>query len=149
MNLIRISVEDERLFQRAASLQELQGVRSLVLDRLEQAKVLKSFGKIAKLKEDNFNWKSVAQIFEEVMGKERVTRPPFPEYTWYQRLSSAIKRFQMDEESTRVLAEYCRDHLRESNSLEFMVMQQRRIMSGEYDEHKPIEKASLPSLPEE
>src|SRR5690348_11857678 len=151
MNLVRISAEDERLIARATTLAELNGIKSLMMDRIEQAKVLKSFGKVAKLKDETFSWRDVARIFDEVMGKARVTRPPFPEYTWYQRMGSAIKKFQMDEESTKLLAEYCRDHLRDTNNLEFMVMQQRRIMAGEFDAEQlgKVTKAALPELPEE
>jgi len=133
MLLIKLSAEDIRTIKQAASPGEFEGVVSLIRDRILRAEVLKSFGKTEVVREKHIGWKEGLHIADRVLGKDNVTRPPFPTYRWFQRINSAMKPYGMDEAYITKLAEYARDHLRMPVHFDFLICQHQRILSGEFD----------------
>lgn len=148
MLLIRVSAEDERLIRRATTMPELEGIKTQIVELIDRAKVLKSFGKVAVLKTPAFGWRDAIAIFDEVCGAHQVTHPPYPDATWYARMNAAIRRHGMTPDSLRQLAEYARDNLRMPSSMDFLLNQQVRIFAGEFDVRKPTPLDAL-QLPRE
>ena len=135
MLLIRLTASDLRLIDKASSEPELQGVRQLVLDRIAQAKVLKEFGKTPAAPEPRYAWKDALSTAKTVLG-EAVTKPPFPDYRWFQRINSALKGFGMTDAKVREVAEHALKHLlnhRKTISFDFLICQHQRILAGEFD----------------
>jgi len=155
MILIRLSAQDVRTIQGAKLPDELAGVRQMVLDRMEQAKLLKQFGKEPKVRAEDFRWKQALRVAKEVLG-DNVTFPKITDYLWYKRVNGAIMHHGMDAEYVRKLAEYGRDHLRMPIKLDFLITQHTRILAGEFDGQtaaKPapqtLQEIAGPQLPEE
>lgn len=139
MLAIRISANDERIIAKAVSQAELEGAVQLVKDRIAQAKQLKQFGKTAKSDEPKFGWKEALAIVTEVLGRENVTKPPFPDYRWFQRINGVIRNYGMDEASVRSLAEYAKNNLRQPTNFDFLICQHRRVLDGEFN-NKQVRK---------
>ena len=141
MVIIKLSAEQERLVRKAQTESDLRGVRDMLVDVLDRAHVLKSFGKAPSYKERTFNWKDALLIVQEVVGRQNVTIPPFPESTWYARIQGHIRRNRLDADAIRSLAEYARDHIRMPSSLDFILGQAPQILAGNYD----IKAAPVPA----
>ena len=148
MILIKISADDERSIVRARTQGELEGIRDMVIDLIERAKVLRSFGKTEKLKMPTFGWKEALTVLREVCGEANITAPPYPDYTWYKRVGSCIRRNAMDEKFVRELGEYARDHIRMPSSAEFIIQQHAQILQGVYDVARPGAGTSVYRSPE-
>lgn len=157
MLLVRFSAEDLRTIARAKLPQEKDGVLTLLSDRIEQAKVLKEFGREPTVKPPSFAWQGAFKVAQEVLG-DAVKKPPYPDYRWYQRINGIMKANAFDEARVRDLAEYCKVNLlgkRKVISFDFMITQFERILSGEFDSGGAKDAATLqsprmgPELPEE
>ena len=136
MVIVKLSAEDERLLKKAQSLQELEGVRALVLDRIERARVLASFGRKEKQTnhENKYNWKQALDDARSILGEVNVTVPPFPESYYYKRCNTVISRFGINREYMHKLAKYVQDHgMRIPISFQFMLWSHKQILDGEYD----------------
>lgn len=132
MLAIKLSVREIRLLRSASTSEELKGARELVLAKVEQAETLKSFGKEVKAeKRDYFGWKEARDIARTVLG-DQVTMPPFPDGAYYRRLMNRIRNQGITAETVQAVSEYARDNMRLPISLDFMVGQSDRIMSGEW-----------------
>jgi hypothetical protein len=144
--LIRLTADAIRLIERANTEPELRGVRQLILDQIQISKTLKEFGRVPKVGVAKYlGWAKAFQIAEEVVGRGNLTKPPYPDNSWYARLNGVLKRECMTEDTVRELAEYCRDNLRSPLSFDFMIAQQHRIRTGEFNV-KP-KKDLVPEMP--
>ena len=139
MILIKVTADQERLIRRASSEQELRGIKDLMIDMLDRAHVLKSFGTVETLKSRVFSWKDALAVLREVCGETNITVPPFPDPSWYGRIQGYIRRGGLGPDETRELGEYVRDHLRLPSSLDFILGQRHQITAGRYDVSKPVE----------
>lgn len=151
MLLIRLKAEDIRLIERANTEPELRGVRQFLLDKISISKTLKEFSKTpSEPKRVSLGWQKAFAVAQEVLGKANVTMPPYPDNSWYARVGGVIRREGMTEGSVKDLAEYCRDNLRQPMSFDFMICQQHRIRTGEFNVVKraPDATIELPKLPE-
>lgn len=147
MLLIKISAAEQRQIEKANTEAELRLFRLAILEKIQVAKLLKEFGKEPTLREDkSLPWSKAIAICREVIGREHVTMPTTPDGAWYIRLNSVLKRECMTEGSVRELAEYARDHLRRPVSFDFLICQQHRIRSGEFDV-APQKKDVVPEMP--
>lgn len=140
MVIIRLTAEDERCIQGAATLDELQGMRELIRLRIEQSRTLRAFRQAEKVPDTSdrevgapFTWKAALPIVEEVLGKQHVVVPPYPDRTWYARITTTMKQYRMAEADVRKLAEYARDNLMMPIKFEFLITQHHRILKGEWD----------------
>jgi hypothetical protein len=150
MLLVKLSVQDQRLIERASTEPELQGVRRLILDKIAISQTLKEFNKAPTIEQrKSLGWAKAWEVAKEVLGRENVTMPPFPDNSWYARVGGVIRREGMTEASVRELAEYCQANLRKPVSFDFMICQQHRIRTGEFNVAKPPEAIKLPELPED
>ena len=152
MLLIKLSAEDMRIIERASTEAELQGVRRLLLDKISISKTLKEFNKAPSADEPkrvSLGWAKAFEIAREVLGRENVTMPKFPDNSWYARVGGVIRREGMTEGDVRDLAQYCKDNLRQPTSFDFMICQQHRIRTGEFNVVKLPEPIKLPELPED
>lgn len=140
MILVKISAEDERCAQAAKTVQELEGLREMLLERIEQAKVLKDFRKakdmkIQRLKSSysaTYTWKDALVTAREVLGSSGVQVPPYPTQSWYASLNAHMRSYGLGEPEVRALAEYVRDNMRTPIKLDFMLRQRERILAGEW-----------------
>lgn len=140
MVIIRLTAEDERCIQGAATLDELQGMRELIKLRIEQSRTLRAFRQAEKVPDTSdrevgapFTWKAALPIVEEVLGKQHVVVPPYPDRAWYVRITTTMKQYRMDEAYIRKLAAHARDHMMMPIKFEFLVTQHHRILAGEWD----------------
>lgn len=134
MLLIKISANEQRQIERAITAADLGGVRGMILDKLAISKTMQEFGRAPTLRTEKYlPWSKALRVVEEVLGKEHVTRPPFPNNDWYARINGVLRRECMTEDTVRELAEYARDHLRRPVSFDFLICQQHRIRTGEFD----------------
>ena len=71
--------------------------------------------------------------------------------SWYARVGGVIRREGMSEADVRDLAQYCKDNLRQPTSFDFMICQQHRIRTGEFNVVKraPDVVPEMPLLPED
>lgn len=158
MILVKLSAEDLRIIQGAKLQEELLGVRQLVLDRVEQAKLLKEFNKQPTVRSPGFRWKEALEVAREVLGND-VTFPKITDYLWYRRINGAIMHDGLDEAYIHALSEYARDNLKMPVKFDFLVCQHRRILEGEFNVKTSAQKAVVaestmraqagPELPEE
>lgn len=147
MLLIKLSAAEQRQIEKANDEPSLRAVKQLVLEKIQTMKLLKEFGKEPSLREDkSLPWSKAIAICREVIGREHVTMPTTPDGAWYIRLNSVLKRECMTEDSVRELAEYARDHLRKPVSFDFLICQQHRVRSGEFDV-APVKKDIVPEMP--
>ena len=150
MLLIKLSAQDQRLIERANTEPELQGIRRLILDKVAISQTLKEFNKAPTIEQPkSLGWARAFEVAKEVLGRENVTKPPFPDNSWYARVGGVIRREGMSEDSVRELAEYCRDNLRKPVSFDFMICQHHRIRTGEFNVAKKPDEIKLPELPED
>lgn len=152
MLLVKLSAQDQRLIERANTEPELQGIRRLILDKIAISQTLKEFNKAPSIEQrKSLGWARAWEVTKEVLGQGNVTMPPFPDNSWYARVGGVIRRECMTEDSVREMAEYCRDNLRKPVSFDFMICQQHRIRTGEFNVAKrPTDTAiKLPELPED
>jgi hypothetical protein len=150
--VIKISRPDQRIIERASTEPELRGVRQLILDKIAIAETMKEFGKTAlEEKRVSLGWQKAFAVAQEVLGKAGVTMPPYPDNSWYARVGGVIRREGMTEDSVRELAQYCKDNLRQPTSFDFMICQQHRIRTGEFNVVKraPDIVPEMPLLPED
>jgi len=134
MLLIKLSAEDLRLIDRAQTPADLEGAVAVVRDRIQQANVLKSFGREPgpNRKESSLRWDVAWQICHAVLGDD-VYRPPAPEYRWFGKVNGAIRGNRMDEAYVQALAEYVKTHIPGRNSFMFIITAADRILAGEFD----------------
>lgn len=136
MITIKLSADNLRLLRGAKSEPELRGVVDMVLGRVEQAEALKVFGKRVQParseRVNKYDWKKAKDVMAGVLG-DSLRAPPFPDYTWYQRVHRALKQYDLGEEKLIEIAEYARDHLKPPYSFEFLVCQHERILAGNFD----------------
>lgn len=130
MITVKISADNERLFRAAKSEAELRGAVDLMLERIDQAKATKVFGK--PVKKNRYNWKTAVDVLGAVLGKD-LKYPPFPDPIWYQRVHRSMMNYDLTEEKLTKLAEYARDNLRPPYTLDFLVGQYERILAGDYN----------------
>lgn len=161
MLTIKISAADQRIIERAQSLPELEGVRSMIMDHIAAAKLLQEMGRAVPVERPKaFSWGQAWDICEAILGKGSLTRPPFPTNSWYARISGYIKRAGMDEGYVTSLAKHAEEHLRKPISFDFLICQHERILAGGYDGQKDKPdgnpdrtakriRASVPKLPDE
>lgn len=155
MMLIKLTAEDVRLVRGAQTDSEARGVVQRVKELILQTETLNSFGKTPKLRAAGYGWRAAYTTMCEVLGEDKVTKPPFPDSTWFITINNAMARYKMGEPEVRALAEYVRDHLGGSNSFDFLIRQHHRILTGEFDRKGPGAKKvagpdlSLHQLPEE
>lgn len=133
MLLVKFTAADLKLFDRAKSQAEIEGALALVRDRIAQYKLLKEFGKVPSEKAETFGWKHALEVCEEVLGKEGVFKPPFPDYRWFQRINGVLKSHGMGPDRVREIAEYAKENCRTPISFDFLICQHRRIMDGEFN----------------
>lgn len=147
MLLVKFSAEDLRTIKNARSQGEIEGVLTLVRDRILSADTLKRLGKEpGPNKADRFRWEAAWKVCVEVLG-DRVTKPPYPEYTWFSRISSCIKQYGMDEAYVRALAEFARDNVYGAKiKFEFLICQHERILAGEFNK-RPVNLSGQPVTP--
>lgn len=131
MLIIKLKADNIRQLERAATEPELRGAVNMVLELMEQSKVLKSFGKTPKA-EDKFTWKEARDILKARLGDDFVM-PPFPDSQYFRNLSSAIKAWGMDEEYVKKLADKVVTDLRPPYNFSFLMAQAHRILGGAYD----------------
>lgn len=134
MILVRISAEDERIVRGAKSLVELQGAQALIVERIEQARALRAFKKAEPVekKDATFGWKQALEIVKRELDNN-VTVPPYPDRQWYQRLSTTIRTYAMDEEYVTKLARHAKANLRLPIKFDFLISQHARVLAGEWD----------------
>lgn len=134
MLLVKLTAEDLRMIRGARSQAEIEGCLALVKDRILAAETLKKFGKEpGPNKSERFRWEAAFKVAYEVLG-DRLTKPPYPEYTWFARISSCIKQYGMDADYVRGLAEYARDNVYGAKlKFEFLICQHERILAGEFN----------------
>jgi hypothetical protein len=150
--VIKISRPDQRIIERASTEPELRGVRQLILDKIAIAETMKEFGKtVPEEKRVSLGWQKAFAVAQGVLGKAGVTMPPYPDNSWYARVGGVIRREGMTEDSVRELAQYCKDNLRQPTSFDFMICQQHRIRTGEFNVVKraPDIVPEMPLLPED
>lgn len=135
MILIKLTVMDERLIASARSQAELEGVRTLVMDRIERAKTLKAFGREERVKPaTDYTWQKALITARNVLGETNVTMPPYPERYWFVRCGTIIKKYGIDEVYMTRLAEHVRDHgIRLPVAFSFLLWGHDKIMAGDYD----------------
>lgn len=155
MLLIKLSAEDIRTIERANTEPELRGIKQLVVDRIATTQTLKEFNKAPSVESHrvSLGWQKAFAVAQEVLGRAGVTMPPFPDNSWYARVGGVIRREGMTEGSVRELAQYCKDNLRQPTSFDFMICQQHRIRTGEFNVVKRGGRSEtaaieLPKLPE-
>lgn len=134
MLLIKLSAEDLRMLKAARSPAEFEGLITLVRERIQEAEVLKSFGKLPgpNKSEARIRWDAAWRICKEILG-DNVYKPPAPEYRWFQRIAGSIRTNQMDEEYVRRLAEYVKVHIPGKNAFHFIMVYAEGILAGAYD----------------
>jgi hypothetical protein len=135
MILIKLTVADERLIAAAKTQAELEGARTLIMDRIERAKTLKAFGREEVVKDPSqFTWQRALQVARNVLGETNVTMPPYPERYWFVRCGTIIKKYGIDEAYMTRLAEHVRDHaIRLPVAFSFLLWGHDKIMAGDYD----------------
>lgn len=151
MLVIKLFVPEIRLIEKATTEAELKGIKQLILDKVEVSKTMKELGRAPTMKQaPSMGWAKAFAVAKEVLGPKGVTIPPFPDNSWYARINGMLKREGMGEDEVRALAEYARDKMRVPISFDFLICQQHRIRTGEFDVAKPkqIEAIELPKLPE-
>jgi hypothetical protein len=132
--LIKLTADDLRLFERTKTDSEKIGLFSLLQDRIEQAKTLKSFGKTVKEDVEKYGWQKALKCARDIMG-DAVTVPPYPDPGWYQRINGVLRQNAFTDEFMTTLTNYCKANLmngRKTISFDFMVCQHRRILDGEF-----------------
>jgi hypothetical protein len=152
MLLIKISKDDERIISRASTSAELQGIRQMILDKIAISSTLKEFNKAPTIKQPtHLGWAKACNAAKEEIGNSNVTTPPYPDNSWYARVNGVLRREGMTEESVRELAKYCKDNMRMPISFDFMICQQHRIRSGEFNvvKRRVDIVPEMPKLPEE
>lgn len=144
MLLIKLSAADLRIISGARSPAEVEGVLSLIRDRVQQAEVLKSFGKEPgpNRMEGKLRWDTAWRICKEVLGDD-VYKPPAPEYRWFIRVNSALRAHEMDEQYVKDLAEYVKTHIPGKNAFHFIITCADAILSGQYDRVKKGEDGEV------
>lgn len=151
--LVKLSAQDVRILRGAKSPAELAGAVQLLRDRIDSAEALKALGKPVTIRARTYKWQEAWETAHSVLG-DRLTRPPFPDGTWFRRINSTIRNWALDDEKVRAVAEHVRDHTRPgSTSFDWLICQHPRIMAGEYDVAKRAEPAQALvascALPEE
>lgn len=151
MLLVRLSAADMRMIEKAETPQELSGLRTRMMDLIQQSLTLKEFGASPTVRHQGFTWKEAFKICKDVCG---ATMPPFPESFWFSKVNRALKEHGMDADFIQKLAEYAKANLRPNPSFEFLVVQHERVMSGEFNQRPAnagvtVPVAFGPSLPEE
>lgn len=136
---VRISKEDERCARGAETLQELQGLKALLLERIDQAEALNEFRKANKAKvmagpraAPPYHWSHALVTAREVLGNDAVTVPPYPMREWVVKINAHMKQYGLGEPEVRRLAEYVRDNMKTPIKLDFMIRQHERILNGEW-----------------
>ena len=136
MITVKFSADNVRLFQKARSEAELRGAVDLVLERIKQAETARTFGKPVKGPPLRVSWKKAREILEGALG-EQLKAPPFPDPIWYQRVGRALRQYGIDETKLLEIASYVKDHLKPPYSMDFIICQHERILSGEFDSTSP------------
>lgn len=158
MLLVKLSAADIRMVRASKSPAEIEGVREMLLQRITQAETLKQLKQDPRLRKENFVWNDAWDVMEGVLGKGNLTKPPFPNHTWYRRVAQAVSRNGMDADAATELAEYAKAKLRMPVSFDFLICQQARIIAGEFDQNDqtpahrvigPVYPAEIPRLPED
>lgn len=140
MIAIKLSVEDIRCIKAAELKEELEGVKALILERLEQAETMAAFKKSVTpkiqqqtgLRSAAYQWKEALATAREVLGSMGVTVPPYPLKEWYSRLNAHMRQYGIGEEEVRKLAEYVKANMKLPIKLDFMIRQHERILAGEW-----------------
>lgn len=135
MLLVKLSASDVKTIRQAKTDGEFAGIHQMMLDRILQTETLKSFGKAPSVREAYYSWKEALAVCTEVLGEKAVTRPPFPDNTWFVRINGVLRTHRMDEAYVRKLAEYAKANLmrkRPTISFDFLICQHQRILSGEF-----------------
>jgi hypothetical protein len=140
---IKISADNERLIRGAKTMPELEGVRALILERMEQANAERTAAKLFPKAgaPGKLNWKQAKEVLEVTLGAD-LKAPPFPDPIWYQRVNRTLKTYGLDEAKLTELAEYVKDHLKPPYSMDFIICQHERVLSGEFDSTSPRRGAS-------
>lgn len=151
MLLVRLSASDQRLIERATSLEELKGIRQRMVDLIQQSLVLKELGKTPVVKKQAYNWLEAWKICVEVLGVGGITKPPFPDASWYVRINNVLRTYAMDDDSVRDLATYAKHNLRSPTSFDFLICQHPRILAGEFGKKTEVTQAlaNVVQLPED
>ena len=105
--------------------------------KVAEAKVLKELGATPKLRKDSMRWGEAWKVCHEVLGA-RLVRPEVPEPVWFTRIASKLRADGATPESLKALAEYAVQHLRRTVDFDFLIMQSRRILAGEFDTKQPV-----------
>lgn len=166
---INLKVDQVRLLRNAKTEAELRGVVDLVLEKIEQAEVLRDFKRASEAAPKSEGpsgpritpWKRAKDVMGQILGDD-LKVPPFPDRGWFMRVNRYIKLYGLDDEKLTKLAEFAKENMRPPYSLDFLVSQHERILAGNYNRNArrgaasttPYyvpnwKQADLPQLPEE
>lgn len=139
MLVVKFHAADIRTIMGASTTADIEGAIELVRDRIKAAETLKLFGattapnKFERVGNHGFDWRSAIQTAKEILGQDNVIHPPSPDYTWYRRINSTIKNWNIDAARVVEIAEYVKANMRLPINFDFMICQHPRILAGEFD----------------
>jgi hypothetical protein len=144
MLLIKLSADEIRRIKAGGP-----GALELVTGAIERAETLRLFGRSETLKRPSahITWQRAHRLAADVLGRENVRMPPFPDKAWYIKLATALRG--REEPWVTSVATHCKERLRMPISLDFLISQGDRILNGEFD-HQTTQRADVTAckLPE-